>query len=382
MESDFSWSSESLLNSVHAFYDSLITGINKAEKTIDFEVYIYKNDDLGLSVAKALINASKRGVAVRVIVDGVGSGGWINNLGLELIKAGIEVKVYNQLPWERMFSAAKTFENQSLFRLFKFINRRNHRKDFIIDGKAVWVGSMNVWDVAGPTSGFTNPWREMGICVEGEAVKFFKAAFELNWNSKRIKHRRLRNEVKRILRKSILAPVRLNSTFYLRRQLNKHLIRRLVRAEKRIWIANAYFVPGRAFIKAIHIAISRGVDVRLVLPATSDIFFMPWVSAVFLSDFIKRGVKVYSYQPGMLHAKYMLIDSVGIVGSSNLNQRSFLHDLEADVITKNDFTLSQLENEYEKDLSESILLSSMELERMARWKKVLGKVILLFKTFI
>jgi cardiolipin synthase len=124
---------------------------------------------------------------------------------------------------------------------------------------------------------------------------------------------------------------------------------RILGAERRIWIANAYFVPDGSLVRALRVAAEAGVDVRVVVPAVSDIFFMPWVTSAFHVGLLRAGVKIFEYTGGMMHAKTMLIDDWGLVGSSNLNHRSLLHDLEADVVVDSSGACSSLEGQFKSD---------------------------------
>lgn len=383
ISSPISWISEELLTDGNQFFLSLIEGINNAKDSINIESYIFNNDNLGKRVAEALINAAKRGVLVRVIVDGVGSYGWIFSIGIQLASENILIKIYHQLPWEKLIShRLRSDDNQSLFTLFNFINRRNHRKICIVDSSIVWNGSMNLWDMSLPHGDGEPAWREMGIKVRGEGVRYFCAAFDLIWYERSLKNRNIRKIAKSIVKKSEFSLVRINSTMYLRRRLYKNLLNRLGHAKERIWIANAYFVPSRSFINALKDAVARGVDVRLLISLQSDIFFMPWVSATFHHLLLKNGVKLFGYEPSIFHAKYMIVDEYAIIGSTNINQRSLLHDLEADVIITSQSTLNLITAEFINDLKVSKLIKYEDFIQMAVWKKLIGKMALLLKYFL
>jgi cardiolipin synthase len=160
--------------------------------------------------------------------------------------------------------------------------------------------------------------------------------------------------------------VRLNTRRALRRENYLDLLVRILGAKRRIWIENAYFVPDGALIRALKVAAESGVDVKIVVPAISDVFFIPWVTAAFNLGLLRAGVKVFEYNKGMMHAKTVLIDDWGLVGSSNLNHRSLFHDLEADLVLAD----------------ESACLSQVTLDN---WRsrptleRLIGKVLLLFK---
>src|SRR3989344_6416821 len=103
------------------------------------------------------------------------------------------------------------------------------------------------------------------------------------------------------------------------------------KCQKRIWMTNAYFVPDNFLLKALVDAADTGVDVRIILPKKSDLRFMTWASATFHENLLKAGIRIFEYVPSILHAKTLIIDDWVLVGSSNMNYRSLLHDLEVDI---------------------------------------------------
>jgi cardiolipin synthase A/B len=176
--------------------------------------------------------------------------------------------------------------------------------------------------------------------------------------------------------------VRLNNKLALRRKNYRDLLARIAAARERIWITNAYFVPRGGLLRALGAAAKAGVDVRILVPAKSDIIFMPWVAAAFYYGLLKSGVRVFEYQPAVLHAKTMLIDDWMTVGSSNLNSRSMFHDLEADVVLSTCESLRALEAAFERDLGQSkevILADWLKRPILQRW---LGRIALRAKRWL
>jgi cardiolipin synthase len=149
-----------------------------------------------------------------------------------------------------------------------------------------------------------------------------------------------------------------------------------------LWITTPYFVPPKPLLRALTRAAERGVDVRLLVPARSDVFFMPWASGPFYLTLLQAGARVYQYLPRVLHAKTSLGDQWALVGSSNLNHRSILHDLELDILLTEEASLAQLAIAFEADLNESILLDLQTYERQSWWKRLISRVVLLFRVFL
>ncbi len=160
------------------------------------------------------------------------------------------------------------------------------------------------------------------------------------------------------------------------------MLARLRDARQRIWITNAYVVPRGSFLRALGAAARRGVDVRLLAPAHCDIPFMPWIAAIYGDALRAHGVRVFAYLPRMLHAKTMLLDDLALVGSHNLNSRSFLHDLEAEVVLSAPSSISALAEAYAADCSEAHELSGLASELLPWWQRWLGRTLLLAKRWL
>lgn len=377
------WDFEELLLTGDQYFDSLERGICDAEKSIELESYIYADDALGKRITERLIQAHQRGVVVRLIVDGIGSWGWIHTQGAQLNAAGIPFRVYHQLPWERLNLAHRTglLEPPWTKRLGA-INRRNHRKLCVIDGRRAWVGSFNISGVHLQSLRGENAWRDLGIKVEGNDVEYLRAAFESLWHLPTPQSIGLLSRTRRQLKKSLGSGVRLNATGWLRRRNYRTLLKAIHAAQKRIWIYNAYFVPTGSLLRALRAAAARGVDVRLMLSSKSDVFFMPWVASAFYEGLIQAGVQLFDYTPSMLHAKAVLFDHSLIVGSTNLNQRSLKHDLEVDLVSDNPASISILEQAYLQDVARACPLSSSPYGRYSLWEKIVVQLALVFKYWL
>ncbi len=377
------WLNEELLSDGDHFFNSLIAGIRSARTSIDLEAYIFLDDQLGSRVEKALIEAANRGVRVRVIVDGIGSQGWVFGIGARLRERGIETKVYHPLPWEALSTGRGDHGvPPGILKLFSVINRRNHRKLCIVDNCSVWLGSLNIWDVTLPSKHGESAWRELGLRMDGEGALYLRASFDFIWYARQGRYRRIRRSAKKLIKQADIAGIRLNVLLPSRLAQYDDLINRINYAKRRLWIVNAYFVPPRSLIEAFGRAAERGVDVRVLTPLRSDVRFMPWVAHTFFNSLSAAGVQVYCYTKSILHAKYMLIDDVAIIGSSNLNHRSIIHDLELDILTGNPTTVEAVAEEFKRDISVSYNLTRDKLGSFPLWQRCLGKIALLFKYYL
>jgi cardiolipin synthase len=120
-------------------------------------------------------------------------------------------------------------------------------------------------------------------------------------------------------------------------------------ANRRIWITTPYFVPPPKMLHLLRKMAWSGVDVRLIVPKKSDIWFMTWVSRAFYFSMLRAGVRVFEYEPRVLHAKTMIVDDWFLVGSANFNHRSFLHDLEVEVRVAESSSRAVLVSQFEID---------------------------------
>jgi len=232
---------------------------------------------------------------------------------------------------------------------------------------------MNIIEYHCATFVGSKAWRDTGVQVVGKEVSVLEASFSELWERRRGALAAARR-VRRTLSSGSL--VRLNLRRSQRRDNYLDLLVRIVGAQRRIWIESAYFVPDGSLVRALRAAAEAGVDVRVVVPAISDVFFIPWVTSAFHDGLLRAGVRIFEYTESMMHAKTMLIDNWGLVGSSNLNHRSLLHDLEADVVLNNADACSSLEVQFELDCGKSREIT-LDNWRDRLWPvRILGRLLL------
>jgi cardiolipin synthase len=145
---------------------------------------------------------------------------------------------------------------------------------------------------------------------------------------------------------------------------NRLLVERIRTAKQRVWICSAYFSPSGAVLRAIKSARASNLDVRIIVAGRSDVPLFPLLSATYFADLLKLGISIYSYQAGVLHAKAMLVDNQCLIGSTNLNHRSFFHDLELDVVLSSQTSIERMRSLLEQDMENSLILS---LDNVSKW---------------
>lgn len=363
-------------------FRTLLQDLQQATVSIDLETYIFQNDHLGKLVAETLAEAAARGVTVRVLVDGAGTPYWSMHLAKTIEKAGAETRVYHPFPWQLWNWSRSVVKLPTVLKwiylLLKF-NRRNHRKVCVIDERIAYIGSMNISKDHLTQESGGNAWRDTSVRITDTDLSMLSKAFEEAWT-----HRGIQERLTDIFRHFRRDPIiRLNHTWLRRRVLYKNLLRKIRQSRRRVWITNAYFVPDTVLQRKLKDAAKRGIDVRILLPSKSDVMMMPWASSTFYYSLLKSGIRIFEYLPSNLHAKTLIIDRWITVGSSNLNHRSLLHDLEVDVNIRSPRARKALAEQFLTDIREAreISLSALEVHR-PWYQRFLGRLLLYMKYWI
>jgi cardiolipin synthase A/B len=366
------WHKEVIFHDGDHFFSDLLLTIASAKEAIDLETYIFDRDQLGFSVISALGEAVARGVRVRVLLDGFGCAHWLLRHIAELRGRGVQVKVYHPLPWQ--VSKLRFFSSLGFNRLTKLlwtVNRRNHRKCCIIDERIAFVGSMNISARHVSKLYGNKAWRDTSVRVEGAGVTYLQESFERLWNRRRIRYRR-----------EAYALIRVNSNYFVRRRLYRDLIGRIVNSKRMVWIATPYFAPDILFLRALAYAALTKKDVRVLLPSRNDVWFMKWMARAYYSVLLRFGVRVFEYYPSVLHAKILMVDDWAVVGSSNMNHRSLIHDFELDVILAKPESLKELRDQFIKDLQVSKEILFLRWKKRTLWMRFFEFLILRLRYWV
>jgi cardiolipin synthase len=354
---------ETIFSDGDSYFNGLLIDIADANFSVDLESYIFRNDSVGTQFINVLGNAAGRGVVVRVLIDGVGSVDDAVAVVSLLMKRGVDAKIYHPLPWQVNQYRWSIQQGSAIGRLFFFIqniNQRNHRKVCIVDKRIVWTGSVNISAQHLSPSQGGQGWRDISVRVTGGLAPQVRKMFNAIWTNQitRLRRRRFQTFL------SNISPIN-------RRRKYRFISNKLNQAKKQIWISSAYFSPSSVFVNALINASNRGVNVRLIVPFKSDVFFFPSLTATYYEALIKSGVEIFEYCSGFLHAKVLMIDEFYLLGSSNFNHRSFLHDLEFDVILTTASARNELKVQFIKDVEESSIITPQQLDARS-WQIILG----------
>lgn len=329
-----------------------------AEKEILLESYIFKDDSTGREFLAGIKAASAKGVAVRVLADAMGSFSTHAEFWQEMESCGVEVKLFNPL--------IKAFWYQPF---------RDHRKILVVDRKVAFTGGMNIGEEYGslrrrPKPGET--WRDTHVRVIGPAAWEMAVVFSEGWTYSGGEE----FEIDPIPATELDAPgsrILVMDSRPNRGQAESAAVLAAIAAaaKKTLWITNAYFAPGQQGIDVLGGAAARGIDVRLLLPGKTDVPIVRRAGHGYYRQLLERGVRIFEYQAAILHAKTLVADGlVSVVGSTNLDFRSFIFNSECDLLMICPPTAATLERAFLKDLE------SAEEIRLEDWRRrPLGKKI-------
>ncbi len=343
------------------YYRTLLADINQATSEIILETYIFQLDEVGNDFVSALQKACARGVQVRLLIDGIGSYECTVRL-VDLLESNrCQIRIFHPLPWDfkifRNALSAGQHYSDILYYLAR-INRRNHRKLCIIDGQVAWLGSYNITADhfnRGAAKG-NSAWHDTGLRTSGPVVNQLRQNFEQVWQRK--------GETRTRRSRQFLAI----GTILDRKQSVTELLGVLSRAKTCVWITNAYFNPSNRLLKRLKRLAISGVSVQLIVAAKSDVTFFPTLSRTYYADLLGAGIRVFEYQNRIVHSKTMLVDDAVVIGSTNLNYRSFIHDLEIDALVTDIELVSQMRQRFERDIE---CCDEVTLQRWQNYPRIL-----------
>jgi cardiolipin synthase len=357
-------------------YEHLIDSLQDAQKTIDLEYYIYRDDQIGRRLTEVLIERAMAGLSVRFVRDGWGSKTFPKNQIVQMMDAGIECRTIFPLrfPW-----------------IFSNWNYRDHCKIVLIDGEEAFTGGINVgYEYTGlkPDVGF---WRDTHLKMKGKACSDLSAIFDVHWNIASPERMKSRTNTRENVLLQNTIPANRTTLYEWSQELGEKygnealpktgklqdayvqtlegnpglptpVVRQayftcITQATQAIDITTPYFLPDEDIIMALKTAAARGVRIRLLVPHHIDQKIVGAASRTFYGELLEAGVQIYLYNKGMLHAKLMVIDGeIAEVGAANYDMRSFRLNYEVFEIIYSTDVARQLTEQFEYDLNDSIEL--------------------------
>jgi len=308
-------SSVKLMDTGAQYLAALERAITEARHHVHCEYYIWEPDRVGAHFRDLLTEACRRGLTVRVLIDGVGSRAAKRAFWAPLREAGGEVRRFNRL-------------GLSIGRL-NFANFRTHRKIVVCDGAVGFLGGKNLHDSVSATHSGKGAWRDTHVRIEGEPVRRLQRIFLENWMYTGGKFVLDMESVKRYFPAAreprgkavqLLASGPDDDRF----PLHAFFLAAISTARYRVWITTPYFVPDEPLEYAMRVAVLRGVEVQLIVPHKGDSKIVTAASRTYCDALGAAGVNVFEFGPPMLHAKTLVVDdTMALVGTANMDNRSF-----------------------------------------------------------
>ena len=314
-----------LLRSGGEYFPALITAIRLAKTEIHLQSYIFQADQTGLAIGQALMDAAQRGVRVNVLLDGFGSQKLSSAYVASMRAAGVNVLFYRARisPWS----------------LQKNRLRRLHSKMVVIDGTIGFIGGINIIDDNNvPNPNNVPPRVDYAVQIEGALLPRLQASVADLWQRvawlnllKTPAAKLLATALSSAHPANVLAAFAQRDNVLHRHDIETAYLEAINSAHNEILIANAYFLPGYRFRKALVDAANRGVKVSLLLQGRVEYFLMMATHA-FYSEFLNKGIAIHEYRKSFMHSKVAVIDGTwATVGSSNIDPFSLLLAREANV---------------------------------------------------
>jgi cardiolipin synthase len=356
-----------MLQNGDAYFPAMLDAIRAAQKSINFEAFIFHSDGVGNQFRDALCERARAGVEVRVLLDGIGSGWRLKNSDVRLMKeAGCRFSYYHPTHSWRVDRT----------------NRRSHRRILVVDGKIGFTGAVGFADRWSGHAQDKEHWRDAQIRIEGPLVASLQAAFQEHWV--------------KTFGEALIGPNQfpaLNPAGDLKAQVVTSrsfsmapvpLLEAVAwtAATKRIWITNAYCTPTRDQVEQLVKAKDRHVDVRILLPGpNNDQPMTKSAGRTAYGKLLERGVRIFEYQPTMIHEKSMVIDGMfSMFGSSNFDARSSEINEELDVIVYDEKFGRDMEASFEKDLAQAREYTLEDFRKRTMWERTTEWLALPFRS--
>lgn len=312
-------------------YEDMLQSIAGARDAIRLESYIFAPDEIGWRFAEALAARGDEGLRVRVIMDAAGSLFWHSRQLARYLRAHqVRVRWFHRWNWRSPYR----------------YNRRDHRKLLTIDDDHLYLGGFNIHRESSRAVYGEQRWRDTHVRLEGELTTVATRMFDRFWKGRK------RWVLQRERRVNVLLP---NHTSRCRHALQCLYMELFRRARQRVYLTTPYFVPDHRTQHALMEAARRGVDVRLLVPAKSDVRLTCWAAQAAYAGLLESGVRIFEYQPRVLHAKTAVADgSWATLGTANLDYRSFFLNYELNLVSRDPQLCACLEEQFLRDVEESV----------------------------
>jgi len=334
------------------FYPAMLDDIAAAQHTILLELYLFESGQLAERFITALEASAERGVAIYLLLDDFGARK-LDSSDRQRLGERFQVCYYNPLHYGRL--------RRNLF--------RDHRKLLLIDGQTAYTGGAGVTDLFDPALEPEHYWHEVMVRIEGPVTADWHALFAKNWQ--RSHGQPLPLALPTPANQSTEQRGRVTTAQPTRLELRRSAVTQIRNAEQRVWLATAYFMPPWMIRRVLRHAAQRGCDVRLLLPGPqTDHPGVRHAGRRFYARLLRRGVRIYEYQPRFLHAKLMLCDDWASIGSSNIDRWNLRWNLEANQEVEDTRFCNEMAALFEADFLDSNEITYSEWQQRSLYGRL------------
>ncbi len=346
--------------------DSMLSAITNAKKHIHLQSYIIEDDTIGNKFKEILIQKAKNGVEVRLMYDDVGCWSLSKQFTESLVSAGVELLDFS--PVRFLTPTSK-------------VNYRNHRKILVVDGKIGFLGGVNIADRY-YTGGIFPEWRDTHIKIVGESVMALQSSFLLDryfvinrqFNKKLSRYFPEITKMDEVIdesSKNIYSQIITSGPDSDWSSIMQCYLTAIMKAKKHICIVTPYFTPNETILNAIKVAALGGVRVSIMLPEKSDSKIAYWCTISYAEELLEAGVQIYLFSNGFNHSKVISIDGeFCIIGSANLDNRSFDHNFEITSIIYDHTCSALIEKRFNEDVLRCKTLEYSKWNRRSKIKRI------------
>ncbi|MGI9089138.1 MAG: phospholipase D-like domain-containing protein [Chthoniobacterales bacterium] len=350
-----------------AFFPAMLEAIHSAKQTVNFAAYIFKSDATGRQFRDALIERARAGVEVRVLLDGIGSGWSLDNSDVRMMTdAGCKFAYYHPVASWRMDRT----------------NRRSHRRMLVVDGKIGFTGGAAFSDKWSGHAQDENHWRDTHVRLEGPVVSDLQSAFQGHWIKTFHEALTGAGQFPALAPAGNLKAQVVESHSFSSAPIPMVQAVTFAAAEKHIWLTNPYCTPTDDQVDLLVKAVQRHVDVRLLLPGPhNDQPLTQSAGRAAYGRMLEGGVKIFEYQPTMIHSKTMVADGMfSMIGSSNIDSRSSEINEELDLVVYDAGFGQKMEADFEEDLKHSKEYTLQNFKSRSLWERVTEYLALPFRS--
>ena len=359
-----------LIDSPDRIFARLIADINNAKSNIEMIFYIWNKGGKADEVEAALIQAAKRGITCRIMLDSAGSRQFLkSDQSKQMREAGIQLVEVLKV---------------NLFRfMFRRLDLRQHRKMVIIDNYIAYTGSMNIVDPQFfKQNKNVGQWIDIMIRMKGPITTLMSTIYASDWELEtqtRLSLPHVTDFAVRPEAKQHIMQLIPSGPGYTENMIHQALLTAIYSAQQEIIFTTPYLVPSEDLLNAICSAAQRGVKVSIIVPQKNDSFMVEWASRAFFTELLESGVNLYQFKDNLLHTKSVLIDNqLSLVGTVNLDMRSLWLNFELTAVVDDSefaYALNQLLNSY---LQQSEAVDKQKWAKRPFWQPIIERLFYFF----